>query len=157
MDDDRRPTTYLSRSVRFNAAHRYYRPEWSEERNREVFGPCANTHGHGHNYVLEAMVAGEPDPQTGFCVDLAQLDRILAEEVVQPLDHQHLNHAVPEFREGRKIPSTENLVLHLWGRIAPRVRGARLVRLRLREDVDLFVDCYGPGAAPAAENRPRLV
>jgi len=150
-------TTYLSRAVRFNAAHRYYRPEWSDERNREVFGPCANPHGHGHNYVLEAMVAGEPDPVTGFCVDLGELDRVLREEVVEPLDHRHLNHAVPEFAEGGRIPSTENLVSYLWGRIAPRIGGAaRLVRLRLREDVDLFVDFYGPGAE-APGNRPRSV
>ena len=146
-------TTYLSRSVRFSAAHRYFRPEWSQERNREVFGPCSNPHGHGHNYVLEAMVAGEPDAVTGFCVDLGVLDRVLREEVVQPLDHQHLNHAVEEFREGGRIPSTENLLVYLWERIAPRVEGARLVRLRLREDVDLFVDCYGPDAETAGPRR----
>ena len=150
--------TYLSRTVRFNAAHRYYRPEWTEERNREVFGPCANPHGHGHNYVLEAMVAGEPDPQTGFCVDLGALDRILEEEVVRPLDHQHLNHAVPEFREGGRIPSTENLLIYLWGRIAPRIGGgATLVRLRLREDVDLFVDFYGPSGGVDRKAHPRFV
>lgn len=147
-------TTFLTRSVRFNAAHRYYRPEWSEARNRETFGPCSNPHGHGHNYVLEAMVAGEPDPETGFCVDLGELDRVLREEVVEPLDHRHLNHAVPEFREGGRIPSTENLVTWLWERIEPRFGGgARLVRLRLREDVDLFVDYYGPGERPPTDGR----
>lgn len=148
--------TYLSRTVRFSAAHRYYRPEWSEERNREVFGACANPHGHGHNYLLEVMVAGEPDPETGFCVDLGHLDRILREEVVRPLDHQHLNHVVPEFRDGGKIPSTENLAVLLWERIAPCLAGARLVRLRLREDVDLFVDYYGPspdGSPPGGAGR----
>jgi 6-pyruvoyltetrahydropterin/6-carboxytetrahydropterin synthase len=146
--------TYLTRTVRFNAAHRYHRPEWSEERNREAFGACANPHGHGHNYVLEAMVAGEPDPQTGFCVDLGALDRVLDEEVVRPLDHQHLNFVVPEFVEGGRIPSTENLLIWLWERIAPRIAGARLVRLRLREDVDLFVDFYGPGGTmPDGEGR----
>lgn len=139
-------TLFLTRSVRFNAAHCYHRPEWDEERNRAVFGACSNPHGHGHNYVLEAMVAGEPDPATGFSVDLATLDTVLREEVVQPLDHQHLNHAVPEFAEGRQIPTTENIVALLWRRIAPRIPApARLVRLRLREDVDLWVDCFGPG------------
>jgi 6-pyruvoyltetrahydropterin/6-carboxytetrahydropterin synthase len=151
-------TTFLTRSVRFSAAHRYHRPEWSEERNREAFGACSNPHGHGHNYTLEAMVAGEPHPETGFCVDLGALDRILREEVVGVLDHQHLNHALPEFGEGGLIPSTENLVVWAWRRIEPRLeRPARLVRLRLREDVDLFVDYYGPPPEPPGARGPVLV
>lgn len=137
----------LTRTVRFAAAHRYFRPEWDEERNRRVFGLCSNPHGHGHNYVLEVTVAGEPDPMTGFLIDLGQLDQVLREEVIVPLDHQHLNHAVPEFAEGRAVPTTENLVAYLWRRIEPRISGARLVRLRLREDVDLWADCYGAGDA----------
>ena len=137
--------TRLTRTVRFNAAHRYYRDDWPEERNRAVFGACANPHGHGHNYLLEVTVAGEPDAETGFSVDLGAIDAILAEEVVGRLDHQHLNHAVPEFAPGGAIPSTENLVIWLWERIGPRVpSGARLARLRLREDVDLWVDYEGP-------------
>jgi 6-pyruvoyltetrahydropterin/6-carboxytetrahydropterin synthase len=135
---------YLTRSVRFSAAHRYHRPEWTEEENRRAFGACSNPHGHGHNYVLEVMVAGEPDPLTGFCVDLAALDRLLREEVVEPLDHRHLNHDVPRFAPGQQIPSGENLLVWLWERIQPRIERARLVRLRLREDVDLFADYYGP-------------
>lgn len=140
---------HLTRTVRFSAAHRYHRPEWDDARNRAVFGACANPHGHGHNYLLEVTVSGEPDPMTGFVVDLGELDRILQEEVVEPLDHQHLNHVVPEFAAGHRIPSTENLVLYLWRRIEPRLGGARLVRLRLREDVDLWAECYGEGKAPA--------
>jgi 6-pyruvoyltetrahydropterin/6-carboxytetrahydropterin synthase len=136
--------TYLTRTVAFSAAHRYHRPEWSEERNRAAFGACANPHGHGHNYTLEVMVAGVPDPETGFCVDLARLDELLKREVRDRLDHQHVNHAVPEFAPGGMIPSTENLVTWLWSRIEPGIEGGRLVRLRLREADDLFVDCYGP-------------
>jgi 6-pyruvoyltetrahydropterin/6-carboxytetrahydropterin synthase len=148
------PTLYLTRSVRFSAAHRYYRPEWSEERNRAVFGPCANPHGHGHDYVLEAMVAGEPHADTGFCVDLASLDAALREEVLDVLDHRHLNHTVPRFAEGGQVPSTENLVTWIWERVQPRIRDARLVRLRLREREDLFVDYYGPdGSEPGAGPR----
>ena len=135
---------YLTRTVRFAAAHRYFRPEWTEERNREVFGACANPHGHGHNYVLEVMVAGSPDPETGFSVDLAALDHLLQAQVRERLDHRHLNHDVAIFREGGKIPTTENLLIYLWERLAPGVRDARLVRLRLREDVDLWADYYGP-------------
>jgi 6-pyruvoyltetrahydropterin/6-carboxytetrahydropterin synthase len=140
------PTTYLTRAVRFSSAHRYYREEWDEARNREVFGACSNPHGHGHNYQLEVSVAGEPDPLTGFSVDLAALDRVLQEEVVSRLDHKHLNHAVPEFGPSGMIPTTENILVWIWERVEPRVTGARLLRLRLHEDVDLFVDYYGPDA-----------
>jgi len=134
----------LTRRVRFSAAHRYYRPEWSEERNRDAFGPCANPHGHGHDYLLEVTVEGEVDPLTGFSVDLPALDRVLREEVLEPLDHQHLNHAVPEFAPGGRIPTTENILLLLWPRIAARLAPARLVRLRLHENPDFFVDYRGP-------------
>jgi 6-pyruvoyltetrahydropterin/6-carboxytetrahydropterin synthase len=136
--------TYLTRVVRFCAAHRYYRPDWTMDRNREVFGACSNPHGHGHNYRLEVTVGGVPDPDTGFCVDLAALDRTLHEQVIVPLDHRHLNHDVPEFGDGGEVPTTENFAVRLWERIAPAVTGARLVRLRLREDEDLWVDYYGP-------------
>lgn len=142
------PVTYLTRVVRFAAAHRYHRPDWSDERNLETFGACANPHGHGHNYLLEVMVAGTPDRQTGFSANLAALDRMLAEEVVARLDHQHLNHALEEFAPGRAIPTAENLLVLLWTRLEPRIGPAKLVRLRLREDVDLFVDYYGPGGRP---------
>lgn len=138
------PTTFLTRKIRFCAAHRYHRPEWSEARNREVFGPCANPHGHGHNYLLEVTVAGAPHPETGFSVNLPVLDRVLREEVVARLDHQHLNFAVAEFAEGGRIPTTENILLWLWDRLAPRVEG--LTRLRLHEEETFYVDYHGPGA-----------
>jgi 6-pyruvoyltetrahydropterin/6-carboxytetrahydropterin synthase len=136
----------LTRRVRFSAAHRYHRPEWSEERNRDTFGPCANPHGHGHDYLLEVTVEGEVDPLTGFAVDLGLLDRVLR-EVLEPLDHQHLNHVVPEFAPGGAIPTTENILLLLWPRIAPRLAPARLLRLRLHENRDFFVDYVGPSHA----------
>lgn len=141
------PTTLLTRRIRFSAAHRYHRPEWSEERNREVFGLCSNPHGHGHNYLLEVTVAGEVDPLTGFSVDLGMLDRVLREEVTDRLDHRHLNHDVPEFAPGKRIPTTENILLLLWGWIAPRLGGARLVRLRLHENEEFYVDYAGDASA----------
>src|SRR5690606_36978081 len=103
---------------------------------------------HGHNDPLEGMVAGEPHPDTGFSVNLAALDELLRAEVHDRLDHRHLNHDVATFREGGKIPTTENLLIFLWGLLEPRIQDARLVRLRLREDVDLWADYYGPAAAP---------
>jgi 6-pyruvoyltetrahydropterin/6-carboxytetrahydropterin synthase len=141
--DPAMPRIFLTRTARFSAAHRYHRPEWSEERNREIFGACANPHGHGHNYRLEATVVGEVDSVTGFAADLGELDRILHDEVVRRLDHQHLNHVIEEFAAGGRIPTSENILLLLWDRIAPRITHGRLHRLRLYEDVDLFVDCYG--------------
>jgi 6-pyruvoyltetrahydropterin/6-carboxytetrahydropterin synthase len=136
-------TAYLTRRIRFAAAHRYYRDDWSVERNRQVFGPCSNEHGHGHGYRLEVTVAAVVDAETGFSVDLAVLDRLLHEEVVEPLDHQHLNHAVDVFRTG-VIPTTENILIWLWPRILRRLpQPARLHRLRLYEDDDLYVDYFG--------------
>lgn len=133
----------LTRRVRFSAAHRYYRADWTEERNRQVFGACSNPHGHGHNYRLDVTVEAQVDPDTGFSADLARLDALLREEVVAPLDHQHLNHIVPEFAAGT-IPTCENIAIWIWPRIAGRLgAGERLCRLRLYEDDDLFVDYEG--------------
>ena len=139
----------LTRRVRFSAAHRYWRDDWSEARNREVFGPSANPHGHGHNYVLEATVEGPVDPDTGFIVDLGALDRALHEAVVEPLDHQHVNYVLAEFAPAGRIPSTENLLAWAWPRVEERIPApAGLRRLRLREDEDLWADAYG---SPAGE------
>jgi 6-pyruvoyltetrahydropterin/6-carboxytetrahydropterin synthase len=137
------PRMQLTRRVRFSAAHRYHRSDWSDARNREVFGPCANPHGHGHDYLLEVTVEGEVDPVTGFSVDLGMLDGVLREEVVEPLDHQHLNFVVPEFAPGDQIPTTENILALLWRRIEPRLAPARLVRLRLHENPDFYVEYEG--------------
>jgi len=139
--------TLLTRRIRFAAAHRYFRADWPEERNRAVFGACANPFGHGHNYRLDVSVQAPVDEETGFSFDLGRLDAILHDEVTQPLDHQHLNHAVPEFRDGGQVPTCENIVRWLWPRIAARIAApARLVRLVLHEDDDLSVE-YRGGAA----------
>lgn len=136
------PVVFLTRKLHFSAAHRYHRPEWSEERNGATFGPCANPHGHGHNYLLEVTVAGEPDPLTGFSVDLGMLDGVLRMEVSEVLDHRHLNHAVPRFAPGGQIPTTENVLLYLWERIEPRLPAGILRRLRLSEDETFYAE-YG--------------
>lgn len=135
---------YLTRRATFSAAHRYWRDEWPEDRNRQVFGACANPHGHGHSYVLEATVEGTVDGETGFSVELGALDRVLTQAVVEPLDHQHINHAIPDFGPGGLVPTTENLLVWAWPRIADRLPAAvRLHRLRLREDESLYVDYFG--------------
>ena len=111
------PTTSLTRRVRFAAAHRYSRSEWSEERNREVFGACANPSFHGHGYTCEVTVRGAVDETTGFVVDLGVLDRILATEVVARFDHRNINVDVPEFRDGALVPTGENLARFIFERV----------------------------------------
>jgi len=126
----------LERRFRFSASHLYRRPDWSEEENRARFGKCANLPGHGHNYRLFVTVEGEVDPQTGFIVDLGTLDSLVTANVVDRLDHQHLNAALPEFGEGGQIPSSENLIL--W--ILSQLQGLPVVKLRLEEDEDLAAE-----------------
>ena len=98
---------FLTRRAEFSAAHFYWVEAWSPERNEQVFGKCANRNGHGHNYVLEVTVAGEPDVVTGFVVDLKELKDVLEREVVSVYDHRHLNLEVAEF--ARRLPTIKNL------------------------------------------------
>jgi len=131
----------LERRYRFSASHLYRRPDWSEEENRARFGKCANLPGHGHNYRLWLGVQGEIDPETGFVVDLGQLDKLVGERVVERLDHQHLNSALPEFAPGGSIPTSESLIAWIHAQLAGHLpEGARLVRLRLAEDEDLSAE-----------------
>jgi 6-pyruvoyltetrahydropterin/6-carboxytetrahydropterin synthase len=137
----------LTRKADFSAAHFYWNPAWSEEENVKVFGKCANRQGHGHNYTLEVTVAGEIDAVTGFVVDLKLLKDILEREVVSVYDHRHLNHEVPEFAEGTgMVPTTENIAVAIWRRLAGKIPGSRLHRVRVYEMPDLFADFYGEGA-----------
>lgn len=99
---------FVSRKVHFNAAHRLHNPEKSDEWNRQMFGKCNHEHWHGHNYILEVVVAGEPDPKTGYVIDLARLKNITTKHVVDQCDHKNLNLDV-DFLDGI-IPTTENLV-----------------------------------------------
>lgn len=131
----------LERRYRFSSSHLYRRPDWSEEENRRRFGKCANLPGHGHNYRLFVTVEGEVDPQTGFIVDLGALDLLVSARVIEPLDHQHLNAALPEFGEGGLIPSSENLVSWIHGRLVEHLPpGVLLAKLRLEEDEDLAAE-----------------
>lgn len=137
-------TVYLTRVVQFSAAHRYFRPEWSAARNAEVFGACASPHGHGHTYQCRVTVKGTPDPVTGMVVDLALLDRVLREEVLQRFDHRHLNHDVPEFAFGQSVPTGEALCLDIWRRVAPRLpAGCALDTVRVQEEPALFAEYRG--------------
>jgi 6-pyruvoyltetrahydropterin/6-carboxytetrahydropterin synthase len=131
----------LERRYRFSASHLYRRDDWTEEENRRRFGKCANLPGHGHNYRLYVTVEGEVDRRTGFIVDLGVLDSLVTEHVVEHLDHQHLNAVLPEFGEGADIPSSENLVGWIHGRLQGMLpAGVVLAGLRLEEDEDLAAE-----------------
>ena len=132
---------YLTRKAEFSASHYYHNPEWTPEENQRVFGKCANLNGHGHNYTLEVTVGGEVDAVTGFVIDLALLKSILNREVLDDFDHRHLNKEVPEF--SKQVPTSENLAIAIWKRLEAHLQPARLHRVRLYEQPDLFVDYYG--------------
>jgi len=135
------PRATLTRRLTFSAAHRYRRPEWSDAKNTGVFGACAHPNWHGHTYTCEVTVGGEIDPVTGFCADLAALDRVLAERVHARLDHRNLVLDVPEFAEGREIPTSENLAWWIAREVQAGLGGtARVVRVRLAEMPDLWVE-----------------
>lgn len=133
---------YLTRKAEFSASHVCARPDWTPEQNYAVYGNNANPNGHGHNYVLEVTVAGEPDPVTGMVFDLREMKEILNREVIQPMDHRFLNREVPPF--DRVVPTAENLAAEIWRRLEPELRRAhaRLYNVRLYETPDLYVD-YG--------------
>jgi 6-pyruvoyltetrahydropterin/6-carboxytetrahydropterin synthase len=137
---------YVTRKIEFSASHLYHNPDFSAEENRRIFGKCNNPHGHGHNYVLEVTVAGEPDPRTGMVLDLKELKDILQREILERMDHRFLNYEVPEL--AGKIPTTETIAMTIWTLLEPRInhRGqGRLHRVRLYETPDLYVDCIGNG------------
>ena len=133
----------LIRVARFSAVHRYWRREWSAERNRAVFGAQADP--HGHDYRAEVEVSGPVDAETGWVADLSELDRLL-DEVLGPLGDADLNEAIPEARSGEMLPSTEGLAIWLWRRLEERIPGhARLRRVRLWESGELGAEVSAGG------------
>ena len=132
----------LGRRYHFAAAHRLHSARLSEEENSRLYGKCNNPHGHGHNYVVEVSLEGEPDAVTGMVLDLKELKELLNREVVAPYDHRFLNFEAPPF--DRIVPTTENIAREIWRRLEPHLRGApRLHAIRLYETPDLFVDYFG--------------
>ena len=140
----------ITRKIEFSAAHFYHNPNFSAEENRRtrsrlaeenrrVFGKCNSPHGHGHNYVLEVTIAGEPDPTTGMVLDLKELKDILQTEVMERMDHRHLNYEVPEL--AGQIPTCENIAAVIWKLLEPKIKSGKLDRVRLYESPELFVDC----------------
>lgn len=131
-------SSLLTRRVAFAAAHRYRRADWSAERNEEVFGLCARESYHGHSYVCDVTVGGPIDPNTGMLVDLGLLDRVLAVEVRERFDHRNINLDVPEFADGRLIPTGEELARFIFDRVQAGLgTAARVVRVTVAEDATL--------------------
>ena len=132
----------LTRRAEFSASHVCRNPAWTDEENLRRFGKAANPRGHGHNYVLEITIEGDPDPVTGMVFDLKDLKEIIENHVIQPFDHRFLNYEAPPF--DRVIPTAENIAVEIWRRIEPQLAGSRatLRNVRLYETTDLYVD-YG--------------
>jgi 6-pyruvoyltetrahydropterin/6-carboxytetrahydropterin synthase len=132
------PTASLTRRVSFSAAHRYRRPDWSDEKNSSTFGACSWPNFHGHNYTCDVTVSGPIDDATGFLIDLAELDRILAGEVTSRFDHKNINLEVPEFADGKMIPSGENLARFIFERVQAKLgKRATVARVTVGEDTTL--------------------
>lgn len=136
------PRVRVTRRMHFSAAHRLHRSDWSEERNRDVFGACSNPNWHGHNYRLDVTVEGEVDPETGYVLDLKKLKDLVETRVIGDVDHRNLNLDVPWLKGAN--PSTENLVVAIWQRLASSLpQGTVLKRLVLRETEGNSVEYEG--------------
>ncbi len=136
-------TVYISRRARFNAAHKLYNPDWSDEKNHEVFGKCANANWHGHNYELHVTVKGVPNDDTGYCMDMKTLSDIIKEFVEEPLDHKNLNLDVP-WMKGKRA-STENLIIEIWNQLEKPIQeyNCALHKIRLYETENNYAEYFG--------------
>jgi 6-pyruvoyltetrahydropterin/6-carboxytetrahydropterin synthase len=133
----------ITKRVEFSASHVCRNPQLSDEENNRIFGAAANPYGHGHNYVLDVTLEGEPDSVTGMVMDLKELKEILHREVLDPMDHRLLNREVPPF--DRVIPTAENIAIEIWKRLAKAIpsESAKLYSVRLHETLDLYVEYFG--------------
>ena len=136
---------YVSRKEHFNAAHKMYNPSWTKEKNEEVFGPCANENWHGHNFELIVTVCGNPDPETGYVIDLKKLSDLIKKEVTNKVDHKNMNLDVP-FMKGI-IPSSENIAIQFWKILGPSIdsmiHDGKLHSIKLYETPRNFVEYFG--------------
>ncbi len=135
------PQVTVTRRLTFNAAHRVHNPALSDSENVRLFGKCNNPNGHGHNYTLEVSITGDPDPVTGYVIDLGEVKRIVEREYVSIVDHKNFNLDVP-FMQGTN-PTTENIILACWRVLEPALRPGRLTRLRIRETENNYVEYEG--------------
>ncbi len=132
---------YVTRKLHFNAAHKLYNLNWSEETNFEVFGKCANHNWHGHNFELFVTVKGIPNPETGFVIDLNILKELVEEKVINKLDHRNLNLDV-DFMAGQ-MTTIENLAVAIWNELQPFISPCQLHSIKLYETHQQFTEYYG--------------
>lgn len=132
---------YVTRRANFSASHRLFNPEWSDEKNAAVFGKCNNPNGHGHNYDIEVTVVGNPPEETGMVIDLKKLADILEAEIIDKVDHKHVNHDVDFLRDC--IPTAENMALAFWKILKPKIQEGKLYSIKLYESVNNFVEYRG--------------
>ena len=134
---------YLTRRERFNAAHRLFREDWSDEKNREIFGKCSNPNWHGHNYNLFVTVKGDINPDLGYLVDLKSLSDLVRRQIIEHVDHKNLNLEV-DFMKG-KVASTENMAIAIWDELESLVKdlGVDLHCIRIEETENNFFEYYG--------------
>jgi 6-pyruvoyltetrahydropterin/6-carboxytetrahydropterin synthase len=132
---------YVTRKAQFSASHRLFNPSWSDERNEEVFGKCNNPNGHGHNYEIEVTVGGIPPSDTGMVIDLKKLADIIEEEIIERVDHKHINKDV-DFMEG-VIPTAENMAIAFWKILSPKIREGSLASIKLYESANNYVEYKG--------------
>lgn len=132
---------YVTRKSHFAAAHRLFNPNLSDEKNNEVYGMCNNPLYHGHNYVLEVTVCGEPDPETGYLIDLKQLKKIIEEKIIQHVDHKNLNLEV-DFLKGI-IPTAENLAIAFWKQLETEIPKGKLYSIKIYESERNIVEYRG--------------
>lgn len=134
---------YVTRRERFCAAHRMFRPEWTDEKNAEIFGKCSNPNWHGHNYVLWVTIKGEPSAEHGFVMNINVLKELINERIIRRIDHRNINLEV-DFMNG-KIATTENLAVAIWNELEPFImeKGARLHRIRIEETENNSIEYYG--------------
>lgn len=133
---------YVTRKVRFNGAHKLFNPNWSEAKNEEVFGKCANKNWHGHNFELFVTVKGTPNADTGFVMDLKKLKLVLNDKVVSKLDHSNFNLDVDFLKD--VMPSIENISMKIWEQLEPELpEGVQLHCIKLYETENQYVEYYG--------------
>lgn len=132
---------YVTRREVFSASHRLHNPQLSEEENEELFDKCNNYYGHGHNYVLEVVVAGIPDPKTGYVIDLKILKKIIVENVIRKVDHKHLNFDV-DFLKGIN-PTAENIAIGIWEQLDGKITSGKLHSIKLYETENNYVEYFG--------------
>lgn len=131
----------VCRRVTFNAAHRLFNPDWSDEKNLEVFGKCSNPNYHGHNYVLETWIEGEIDVETGYVIDLKILKDIVRDEIVERFDHRNLNLDCEEFKTLK--PSAENIAVVIWNILTQKIDPKYKLTVRLWETENNVVEYDG--------------